>query len=133
MVLFCFFCLFFVNCFFLIIKVIYIIWLIDISGNIKFGFEYMYIFILVLSYCDLYSGIKLFFLYLGLFCFVDKLGSIFYDFIFLFLNFIFYIIFMVLIVDVYLLYRCLVLFIIVICFMWMLVVYYGFVIWVVFI
>lgn len=124
-VLFRLFCLLSVNCLPLTIKVIHTIRLTDTSGNIKFGLEHMHTFISVSSYRDLYSGTKPFSLHLGLFRFVDKSGSIFYDLIFLFLNFIFHITSMALTVDAHSLYRCLVLSTTATCSMWMSVVHYG--------
>lgn len=113
------FCLLSVNCLPLTIKVRHTIRLTDTSGNIKFGLEHMHIFISVSSYRDLYSGTKPFSLHLGLFRFVDKSGSIFYDLIFLFLNFIFHITSMALTVDAHSLYRCLVFSTTATCSMWM--------------
>lgn len=119
------FCLLSVNCLPLTIKVTHTIRLTDTSGNIKFGLEHMHIFISVSSYRDLYSGTKPFSLHLGLFRFVDKSGSIFYDLIFLFSNFIFHITSMALTVDAHSLYRCLVFSTTATCSMWMSVVHYG--------
>lgn len=119
------FCLLSVNCLPLTIKVIHTIRLTDTSGNIKFGLEHMHTFISVSSYRDLYSGTKPFSLHLGLFRFVDKSGSIFYDLIFHFLNFIFHITSMALTLDAHSFYRCLVFSITATCSMWMSVVHYD--------